>query len=337
MKLLLITQVVDPKDDVLGFFCEWIIGLAAEKRTERIEVWCLRKGEWKEWPDNVRVHVLPTGRLGRLRMLFSNLIWTDADTVFVHMVPIWSALGGLFWRLRGKRLVLWYTHGHASIWLRLSLPFVHRVLTATPEAFPIKTPKMLSPGHGISPSFSNVTRIPSDRLRFIGVGRISRSKKLLESIRFFERILEREPRATFTWVGGSRDEDGRRYLQEIETYVQERGLAERVTFLGPRQHADLPELLSRADLLIHLSVTNSLDKVAPEALIAGCSLFSTNPAVGEVLPEYRWKGELHHEAAARAIELARHGVSHEERGRVAEMFSLERLVGKIANELHPKT
>lgn len=332
-RILLITQVVDPSDSTLGFFCEWISELATHPSIESVEVWCLREGAWDEKPENVVVHVLPAGKRRRISTLYSKLVWTKCDTVFVHMVPVWTALGGLFWRLRGKRVALWYTHGHPSVWLRLSLPFVSVVMTATREAFPLRSRKMCVLGHGISSRFRDVHHVPDDVLRFVGAGRVSRSKKVMETVEFFERILVVHPRAGLTWVGEAKDEDGHAYECEILAYLDRRGLRDKVRLIGARRPAEMPEVFATSDLLLHLSETGSLDKVAPEALISGCAVFSTNPAVGEVMPDAYWDGSLDERAAARCVELALRGVSEEERARVARRFGLRELIDRVAGYL----
>ena len=195
--------------------------------------------------------------------------------------------------------------------------------------------KMYAPGHGISPRFAQVynKRITDDHLRFVGVGRISRSKKVIETIQFFEKLLHKEPDAIFQWVGGPIDESGKAYLDEIQMYIQNQHLEKRVKLLGALPHKVLSKLFSTSDLLIHFSQTGSLDKVAPEAIISGCSVFSTNPALQEVLPEYYWSGALKDEAVHKALYMAKHGISVGEHERVTHLFSLDALVEKIANKL----
>jgi len=55
MKLLVVTQVVDTEDPVLGFFVRWVEELA--KHVESVEVICLREGKHM-LPVNVHVHSL---------------------------------------------------------------------------------------------------------------------------------------------------------------------------------------------------------------------------------------------------------------------------------------
>ena len=53
MKLLIVTQIVDKNDPILGFFHRWIEEFA--KHVEHIEVICLKEGKHK-LPSNVHIH-----------------------------------------------------------------------------------------------------------------------------------------------------------------------------------------------------------------------------------------------------------------------------------------
>ncbi len=173
-RILIITQVVDPADSDLGFFCEWLWTFVADPRVTSVEVWCLREGEWKEKPANVTIRSFPQGSLARLFAFYGRLVAQRFDAVFVHMTPVWVVLGGCWWRLTRQRLVLWYTHGSASSMLRLAMWDANRILTATQKAFPLRSKKVLAIGHGISPRFSSVDR----RARTDGRARIFVSRTL---------------------------------------------------------------------------------------------------------------------------------------------------------------
>src|SRR3989344_3692203 len=62
MRLLICTQAADQDDPVLGFFHEWIAGLA--KQFESVEVVCLKEGR-HALPANVSVHSLGKSAQGR--------------------------------------------------------------------------------------------------------------------------------------------------------------------------------------------------------------------------------------------------------------------------------
>ena len=102
MRLLIITQKVDKKDSILGFFHDWLLEFS--KHQEKIIVLCLEKGDYK-LPSNVSVFSLGKERsISKIRMLFNfyRLISSkrkDYDKVFVHMNPIYIVLGGLIWKI----------------------------------------------------------------------------------------------------------------------------------------------------------------------------------------------------------------------------------------------
>src|SRR6185295_8452864 len=98
MKLLIVTQVVDSEDPILGFFHRWLEEFATQ--AEHIEVICLKEGK-HALPRNVRVHTLgkPANRILYIAR-FGWYIWTlrsQYDRVLVHMNPEYVILGGLDW------------------------------------------------------------------------------------------------------------------------------------------------------------------------------------------------------------------------------------------------
>ena len=144
LRLLITTQAVDLDDPVLGFFHRWVEELA--RHCEHISVICLKEGR-HSLPANVTVYSLGKSAQGRpasgwerfwLRIhytfRFYRYIWSlrrDYDAVFVHMNPEYIVLGGVFWRLLGKRIGLWYVHKSVTLRLRIAVFFAHAAFTAS--------------------------------------------------------------------------------------------------------------------------------------------------------------------------------------------------------------
>ena len=111
MRLLITTQILDKNDTNLGFFHTWIEKLAA--KVEQVYVICLKKGNY-DLPKNVTVMSLgkEQGSVSSLKyaIRFYRCLWGlrgKYDNVFVHMNPEYTILAGWYWRLTGKKVLLW--------------------------------------------------------------------------------------------------------------------------------------------------------------------------------------------------------------------------------------
>ena len=143
MKIAIITQKLDQNDYVFGFFYGHIIDLA--RVCEQVHVVCLECPSEHEHrlPHNVHVHSLGkapgASKWNYVRRFFSFVFTkrTEYDTVLVHMEPMYVLLGGLFWRLFGKRVVLWYNHVYFDWKLRLGAPLVHEIIGVSPSGVPV--------------------------------------------------------------------------------------------------------------------------------------------------------------------------------------------------------
>lgn len=146
MKTLIVTQKLDPDDYVFGFFYGHIIDIAHE--CEEVHVMCLEYSKEciKLLPKNVIVHSLGKneglGRLGYLNRFYGTLFrkYTSYDIVLVHMEPLYVLLGGFFWRMMGKRVVLWYNHVYVDSKLRLAGFLVHEIIGVSKQGVPISHP-----------------------------------------------------------------------------------------------------------------------------------------------------------------------------------------------------
>jgi glycosyltransferase involved in cell wall biosynthesis len=281
MKLLVLTQKVDARDDVLGFFHEWLRRLAAQ--CETVEVICLYEGA-HDLPANVRVHSLGkekgAGRLVRVAR-FYKYIWSlgrDYNSVLVHMNPEYVMLGGVLWRLWHKRIVLWYTHRAVNLKLRIAVALSHVVATAASESLRIKSPKVHVIGHGIDTTrFAAAPLRPlPDAPKIVSVGRLTPIKHLEVILDAVFLLRQRGVPATLTLVGASSVASDRAY----ETMLRQRAAAHPgvVTFAGPVPYDTMPETYSRYDVAVNACPTGGLDKAVFESMAAGVPTLVANKA-----------------------------------------------------------
>lgn len=336
MKLLIVTQTVDPAHPVLGFFVEWLQEIRQHQHVESLHVISLSQAATDVRLDGISItHVGHPNKWIRLLKFWHAIIKDPSDTVLVHMTPPWLIAGWPVWAIKRVRTALWYTHGSVTTALRMAVRHADVTLTATKDAFPFPHPRVKAIGHGIADTFGPHTRPerPSDRFAMLGVGRISPRKRVMETITLFDCIHKMEPRATLDWIGPVLDAD-QEYFKDTRQEIEKRGLTDAVRFLPSAPASDMPEGYASHDLLLHLSDTGSLDKVVIEALASGCPVFSTNPATVEGMgKQWGWQGDLDDGAAAEALQRLIQGVSPEERRGIGYVFALRPFIDRMVREL----
>lgn len=145
MKILLITEKVDKNDEVFGYFHGRILDLVPH--CEKLTILCLEENQ-HNIPNSVKILSLGKEKnQSRFRYIFNfyRFILSERknyDTVFVHMAPIWIVMGGLIWRLLGKKIVLWYSHKFVDWKLRVAEFFATLVLTPSENSFRIRSKKV---------------------------------------------------------------------------------------------------------------------------------------------------------------------------------------------------
>src|SRR3990167_9494707 len=264
MKLLIITQIVDRQDSNLGFFQPWLAQLAG--RVEQLTVLCLKKGEY-HLPANVRVLSLGKENSARRWQYLKNFyrfIWQyrqEYDHVFVHMNPEYVILGGLFWRMWGKKVLLWYVHKAVNLRLRLATLLATKIFTASKESFRLSSRKVAIVGHGIDLNkftvHSSQFTVSSLKLKLLWVGRISPVKDLETVILTFHKLMEshREQEIYLDIVGDTITAPDEEYRQALRDLTVKLRLSHRVQFLGGGSHDKMPEVYAAHHALIHTSRT----------------------------------------------------------------------------------
>ncbi|MFQ5694087.1 MAG: glycosyltransferase family 4 protein, partial [Nitrospinota bacterium] len=281
-RVFAITQEVDREADTLGFVHSWLERLS--ERVEKLDVLALRVGA-HELPANVHVRRIDTTGEGAGRMrrafhswfsLWKGLRGARRAIVFCHMCPQYVLAAYPFARLRGARIVYWQTHGRIGWLQRLAHRFADRVLTASPESFPIRSKKVCVIGHGVDtdwfrppPGEVSVSRTPG-RPTILGVGRIASIKSWETLIEAAGTLVHRHGRKDllFRIVGGDACE-APAYGRALRARVEAEGLGDWVEFAGPVPHGVIRDHYWSSDIFVSTSLTGSIDKVVLEAMACG--------------------------------------------------------------------
>jgi glycosyltransferase involved in cell wall biosynthesis len=289
--LLIVTQAMDKEDQALGFFHRWVEEFA--KHADSIIVICLKEGK-HTLPQNVRVYSLgkEKGKASSFTyaLRFYRLIWRErrnyAD-VFVHMNTEYVVLGGIFWRLWGKCIALWYAHGSVTTRLKIAVALAHCVITSSKLGMRFRTLKLKVVGQGIDTEvFKPMPHSVSESVRLITIGRISKRKGIAETLPVLDALYGRGISFTYTLVGDAVTKDDHAYMHDLKEQIAQRPYAQCVHFAGAKPHDQLPELLNQSDVFINLSQTGSMDKTVLEAIACGVATISANPAYKDLLTPF---------------------------------------------------
>lgn len=267
MKLLICTQTIDRNDPILGFFHRWVEEFA--KHCDEVIVICLRAGA-HDLPANVRLVSLGKETGSASKITYALRFWRalrnhrgQYDAVFVHMNPEYVMLGGLHWRLSGKRIGLWYVHKSVNLKLRIAAMLSNIIYTASPESFRLGSRKVHIMGHGIDTAFFSPDRSVKRSTELLSVGRLSKSKRhdlAIEAAALTGRELR---------IAGYGPE-----IDHLKELAHKQGV--RVQFLEGLTQDALRDEYRTAACLIHTSETGSMDKVVLEALACDLAVVTTS-------------------------------------------------------------
>ena len=288
--LLIITQKVDSNDQLLGFFIGWLRIFA--QKFGKVTVLCLEKGDFI-LPDNVVVISLGKDRgkskLNQLLNFYKNIfvIRNDYNSVFVHMNPIWAVLGGLCWRVMGKKVVLWYTHKAVTLRLRVAEKLANVILTASKESFRLSSSKVIVTGHGIDTDVFKPDpnkKISDGVTRILSVGRIAPVKNYGVLIEAAQILNSRNFNFCVDLVGEAALKENKIYENQLKSKIKNLGLEKHFKFIGKVNHRELVPHYQSHDIFVHFSRTGSLDKTLLEAMACGMKVLSSNDAACAFLP-----------------------------------------------------
>ncbi|MBU1036979.1 glycosyltransferase family 4 protein [Patescibacteria group bacterium] len=350
MKFLILTQKVDLEDDILGFFHGWLKEFS--QNFEKVTVICLKEGK-HNLPVNVKVLSLGKesgrSRLKYLYRFFKYIIKErkNYDSVFVHMNPEYTVLGGILWKLMNKKVGLWYAHGYTPLSLRVSARLANIIFTSTASGCRIKSQKVRIVGQGIDTDRFNkdtFKQSKKDFFQIITVGRISPVKDYKTLIKTIEFLIKEDKITNLkvNIIGDIGLPEQKEYLINLKKIVSEKDLNKIINFVGSVPNKDILDHLKTADLFVNMSYTGSLDKAILEAMSCGLPILTCNEALTEVLGDYQSKlmyakGDF--QALAEKIKYiinldieSQKRISADLRAMVVKNHSLKDLVKKIVAE-----
>ncbi|HYC34704.1 MAG TPA: glycosyltransferase [Candidatus Paceibacterota bacterium] len=349
--LLLCTQVVDRQSTTLGFMHRWIEKLAP--LYDRITVMCLYKGECS-LPSNVQVYslgkeVLEKENHGTLyrrirytlnfyKVIFSNFF--KYEKVFVHMNQEYILLGGIFWRLAGKKVCMWRNHYEGNALTKIAGYICNKVFYTSRHSFTAQFKNSMQMPVGVDvESLSTKQHIDKKPNSILFLARLDPSKYPDVVLHALKMLQDDGIGFSATFVGGTSDKFPT-YQSEMHALKASLGLGDNVVFVGAVPSTETYKYYLSHDLYVNASKSGMLDKTIFEALAAGCLPITTSGDFHEMVGEefkFTFKSsESLFEKLKAALDLPR----EEEKNKVATMqkividqHSLDTLVKKINQEV----
>lgn len=283
MRLAFVTQTLDPEHGSLAQTLDLVDALA--RRCDELVV-LARHSHAPSLPANVVVRTFDARtKLGRGVAFERSLASTRADAVLVHMVPTFLVLATPLAKLRRTPLLLWYTHWYAGRALRVATRLCDAVLSVDRRSFPVDTPKVRGIGHAIDvEAFAASPPVAHDGpLRILWLGRYAPVKGLPTLVAGLERAFAGGLDADVELRGAELTPAETAHRVEVEALVAASpALAARVRFEPPVPRAELPALLSAADVVVSLIEPTSgatSDKAVYEAAACARPVICSNPVL----------------------------------------------------------
>jgi glycosyltransferase involved in cell wall biosynthesis len=286
MKLIVVTQQVDPASAVLGATVPKLRALA-----ERVDELVVLADSATEGalPENATIRTFSASRRARRGMRFESALARELSrrprpsAVLAHMCPIYAVLAAPLARPTGVKVLLWFTHWRRSALLSAATRASSKVLSVDERTFPIKTRKLVAIGHGIDVSDLPCVKRPEDRepVTLLALGRTSPAKGLVTIMRAAEQV----PEVRLRIVGPSLTDEERMHRMALDRLVIDLGLLDRVDVSGPVPRHAVPSLYADVDALVNDMREGAADKVVYEAAATCLPVIASNHAFDTLLPE----------------------------------------------------
>jgi glycosyltransferase involved in cell wall biosynthesis len=305
-------------------------------------------------PPNVRVHSVGKEHsysqarraLEFYRVLIQLLRTRRYGACLAHMIPVFAVMSAPLLKAQRIPIVLWHSHRSTPPTLRIAERLVDKVISSSPQGFPLQSRKLTITGYGIDthlfrPSAESYSR--QTRFVVVSVGRIAPVKRLdvlLDAVSLLidrYRIADLEVRLVGPVMSGDR-----RYADSLSRKAKALG-KDVVKFTGPASPVEVARQYQRADVMVNVSDLGSPDKAVFEAMSCGLPVVVANRAFADLLEDME-PALLVPTGDPDAIALACkqvHDLSDSERailGKQLRMLAIEnheldRLVGRLVNEV----
>lgn len=289
MRLVFVTQRVDPDDPVLGATAAKIAALAA--RVEEVVV-LADSAVAGVLPANCTVRLFASDSRAGRGLRFEKALGCELAksprpaAVLAHMCPIYAVLAAPLARPLGTRVMLWYAHWNRTRMLDAAVRASNVVISVDRRSVPVLSAKVVGIGHGIDVSDFACSEAPrTGTLQLVTLGRYSTAKGLDTIVRAIGRARGKGADVRLLVHGTAAHPDEAMNLERLEALVADLELTEWVELGGPLPRSEIPSLLTESHGLINNMRPGAPDKVVYEACAACRPVIVSNPIFDELLDD----------------------------------------------------
>ena len=317
MRLVFVTQRVDPDDPILGATVAMIAALA--RRFDEVVVFT-DNAVPGALPPNCRVRTFGARtRIGR-GLRFAHALVAELArrprpvAVLAHMCPIYAVLAAPLARPLGVRVLLWYAQWHRTRTLALAARLSTNVVSVDAGSVPIRSARVVGIGHGIDVSqFTCGSPSAEPPFDAVALGRYSESKGLPTIVRAVGLARAAGVDVRLRCFGTSSLPGEDEVLARLQQLVAELGLDAVVTLGGPIPRSEVPALLAGSWALVNNTRSGAPDKVVYEACASCLPVLASSPPLAPLVeglePALSFRTDDAEQLAVAIGELARVGAA----------------------------
>jgi len=260
---------------------------------EKVEVVCLNKGSY-DLPKNVSIFSLgkEQSALGMSKiqyaLRFCRYIIQNKnkyDLVFVHMNQEYVLLGGLLWKLWGKKIFFWRNHPQGSGLTKIAVALSDKVFCTSEKSFTARFLKTeIMPAGVDTKLFIRNPDISREKNSLLMFGRIAPIKKIEVAIDALASCASKDVHPSLSVVGDTLPKN-EGYLEKLKDRAEMAGVGSSVHFEKGVRFEDAPAVYGRREIFLNFTPTGSFDKTVIEALACGTKVLVSNQSMKKFLPD----------------------------------------------------